>query len=97
MAQNITQTCSADTWTQLTDADITAARVQNAGALEVYIQATSGTTPPTSTGGSITLKAGEVLPSTWTLAEIFPGVSSAARLWARPSGGIDGHVSISHA
>ena len=62
-----------------TDNDVTEARVQNTGAYPIVVQATNGTTVPTSTAGGVTFGPGT--GDTLALADWFPGVSGANRLW----------------
>ena len=84
------------TWTLITDTNVTALRVQNVGADIVLLQATSGATAPTSSGGAVCLIPGEGIAADQTLADLFPGVASAARVWARPLNAVS-KVSVSHA
>ena len=91
MPQN-TVTCAAGTWTLLTDADMTVARLQNQGGGVVHIQALNGTGSP-DLPGSIMLKQSQGV-QTLTLADDFRGVTSANRLYAYALNGTQ--VSISH-
>ncbi len=87
-----------DAWVILTNAvdnATTAARVQNTGAAVITVQATATATAPTSAQGAINLLPGDILPSTQTLAQLFPGVTSPAHIWGRCDA--DGSVSVSHA
>jgi hypothetical protein len=94
MPANTTIALSAGTWTALTDNGISAARVQNGGGVPIYIQATTGGVPA-STDGAITLNSGSILPSSLSLADLFPGVTGASRIYAYALGA--GKVSVSHA
>lgn len=98
MPQNTTITLDQGVWQQLTNADITAARVQNVGAYEVFVQATAGTTPPASLVGALQYGPGAGFDASSTLANLFPGVSGANRLWSMcTSQPLVGKVSVSHA
>jgi len=90
------RTCSQGVWTLLTDSDVTELRVQNTDAVVVELQATAGTTEPSSRGGALTLGAGGIVLPDTTLANLFPGVTGAARIWALPRGGV-ATLSVSHA
>ena len=83
-------------WTLLTDGNVSALRVQNIGEDVIQIQATSGTTAPTSAAGSIWLNPGEGQAADQTLVALFPGVASAARVWGRPLNAAS-KASVSHA
>ncbi|NBC11672.1 MAG: hypothetical protein GVY24_08100 [Planctomycetes bacterium] len=95
MAQNTTITCLAGQWTQLTDADIAAARVQNWGRFDIWLQATADATEPSGIDGSVVLAGGSILMSDVTLADLYPGVASPARLWVYAANTVE--VSVSHA
>ena len=56
-AQNTTTTLPANTWTQLTDADITSATFQNNSGNVIFITGTAGAVAPTSLLGAIVLHA----------------------------------------
>jgi hypothetical protein len=87
-------TLAAGEWTQLTNADATAVRVQNLGVRPVLIKARVGAGALSSTGGSITLEPNAIVGVGVTLAQMFPGVEGASRLYAfSETGGI---VSVSH-
>ena len=60
MPQNTTVTYPANTWTQITDANVSAIRVQNQSIFTVNLSATSGTVAPTNLSGSIELAEVEV-------------------------------------
>lgn len=83
---------SPDTWTQLTSGDVSAIRVQSLDYYPVKIQATATSTAPTSDAGAMVLERGDVIAANLTLADLFPGVSGAARVWAKGTG----RVSYSH-
>jgi hypothetical protein len=98
MAQNTNIDIAANTWTLLTDSDVTALTFQVLSQNFVYIKATVGATAPTTTAGSIIydFTEGEANAS---LEDLFPGVSGANRVYAYPgneSGGA-ARVMVSHA
>lgn len=93
MAQHDTIKIPKGQWTQITNANVTAARVQNVGTSTVYIQARSGT-GDVELRGAITLKQVMGVASL-TMSVEFAGVPSANRLYAYSD--LGGKVSISHA
>lgn len=97
MPANTTIDLDVRTWTLLTSADITAARVQVVGGPDVFVQATVGATPPSDTDGAMLLRSGPAggFAADMTLANLFPGVSGANRLYAWSEGAA--RVSVSHA
>ena len=98
MARNETLTLASDQWMQLTNGDVTALRVENQGTRHVYLQATAGGgTAPTSTSGALSLGPAGVVAADLTLAQLWPGVAGANRVWAYQAEGIVVPVSVSHA
>lgn len=95
MARHETVTCAAGAWTQLTSGDVTEIRCQNRGQYPIFLQATVGATPPSNSSGAVSLGAGETLAADLTLAQLFPGVSGANRVYAWAGGATE--VSVSHA
>lgn len=95
MAQNTDIAVPAATWTLLTDSDVTALRVQNYGQVAVFLKATAGATPPSDTTGSISLPPDAVLAADLTLADVWPGVASATRVYAYCADAVT--LSVSHA
>lgn len=81
MPGNATVTLTGSDWVELTDANVTNIRIQNQSANPVHIQATTGAAPANA-GGSILIPAYETLPPDLTLAQLWPGVSGADRIWA---------------
>lgn len=81
MAQNTTIPVIKDDWVMLTNGDVTEVTFQNIGGSFVLLKATSGTTKPTSTGGAFRYNPGQG-ERKGVLADIFPGVSGANRVWA---------------
>lgn len=83
MAQNAMITCPFGEWTELTNAaatgDVSLSLIDGAAAL----MATAGASEPAGTDGLPVLSHGDGW-SEATIAEKFPGVASADRLWARP-------------
>lgn len=62
---------------------VSAARVHNLGQVDVILQATATSTPPTDRAGGIKLAAGQTLAADLPLAELFPGIGAGAMfLWA---------------
>ena len=84
-------------WTLLTDDNVTAVTFQNKGNYTVEVTATAGTTPPATNAAGIDYPYPMGERSIITLAETFPGISGASRLWARVMQGAAGAVFISHA
>ncbi len=82
MPQNTTRLIPKWTWTQLTDVDVTAITFINAGGTTMMVKATVGATAPTDLLGSIPYGPGQGETSAVTLAQLFPGVTGANRLWA---------------
>ena len=95
MAQNTTIILTPNAWTLLTDADITSLTFQFLGGwLGVKIKATVGTTAPANDLGAIVYKEGQGELSV-DLADLFPGVVGANRVWAKaPTAGA---IMVSHA
>jgi len=89
-------TCPAGEWTLLTDSDVTALRVQNTAPTAIFLMGTVGATAPSSTAGAMRLDAGAVLLADVLLADLFPGVSGANRVYAY-SEYQGATVSVSHA
>jgi hypothetical protein len=96
MARNEDVSCANGDWTQLTNGDVSAIRVHTSSVNQVILQASNGTTEPASDAGSLPLAAGSTLAADLTLAQLWPGISGANRLWAKPIGG-DVLLSVSHA
>jgi hypothetical protein len=82
MARNDNVAIPALTWTQLTNANATAIRVQSVILSEMTLQATNGVTAPTTQVGAIVLAGGAVLAADLTIAQLWPGVTGANRVWA---------------
>ncbi len=98
MPQNTNFGVDSTIYTLLTNADVTAARVQNTSGVAIYLQANSSATLPSSDAGAILLNPYAGIDASLTLAQLFPGVTGAARLFAKAaSAGVGGSVSVSHA
>ena len=82
MPQNATVAVPARTWTQLTNADVSALRVQNLNGYSIKIMGTVGAVAPTTDAGALVLAAGQAIAADLTLAQLFPGVSGANRVYA---------------
>ena len=96
MARNETIKLIEGQWVQLTNADVTKLRVQVWSQLPIKIMATVGAVAPTSDSGAIELTPGPIMPATYTLEEIWPGVVGAKRVYAFAPYD-DATVSVSHA
>ena len=98
MAQNTNISIGSLVYTPLCNADVTAARVQNQSGVDIYIQAAASATAPTSNDGAILIRAYDTFAADYTLAQIFPGITGANRLYAKStSSGQPAVVSVSHA
>lgn len=95
MPRNTDVAVPASTWTPLTNADVTALRAQNRSGFGVLLQATNGAIPPSDLTGTIELRGGETLAADLTLAQLWPGVSGANRVYAWCA--LPVTVSVSHA
>lgn len=97
MAQNTILTVTGQ-WTLVTDSDVTSLTYQNFGPAYVEVAATVGavTAPDDENGAGYyraeATKGGEAL----SLADVFPGLAGANRIWMRAPGGPTTSVFISH-
>lgn len=82
MTQNTTISLVAATWTQITDANVSGIRVANLGTEAIWLQATIGAVAPSSTNGALPLLPGQILAADLTLAQLWPGVPGANRVYA---------------
>lgn len=94
-ARNDNVTLAANAWTQITDGDVTAIRVQNIGTGAVWVKARVGAGALASLGGAICLDPLMMIGADMPLADLFPGVSGANRVYAWSE--VGGLVSVSHA
>ena len=82
MPQNATVSIPGATWTQITNSDVSALRVQVFGEVAVHLMATAGAAAPASLAGSLRIPGGGIVAADLTLAQLFPGVSGANRVYA---------------
>lgn len=80
MAQNTDITLTANTWTQLTNADVTSITFQNKGTYHIFVKGTAGATAPTNDNGAVRYNPGQGERNV-SLADLFPGIA-ATRVWA---------------
>lgn len=95
MAQMNRITLTASTWTQITNADVTAITFQNVGGGPVLIKGTVGAVAPTTNLGALQYDTNQGEKNE-TLANLFPGVSGATRVYAY-SEGFPSTISVNHA
>ena len=95
MPRNQTLRIPASTWTQLTDGDTAAIRIQSLNGNAIKIMATTADVAPTNDSGAIELNSREVIGANYTLAELWPGVVGAKRVWGWCKYSAD--ISVSHA
>ena len=81
MAQNTTLSITAQTWTLLTNSNVTALTFQNVGSNHILIAGTVGATPPSDYTGAIRYNPGQGERNA-ALSDLFPGVSGANRVYA---------------
>lgn len=82
-------------WTELTNANVSAIRIQNIGNHPVQIMATTGTSEPSNSVGAMTFGRDDILAANIDLADLFPSVTAGYRVWATAENSTA--VSISHA
>lgn len=80
MPQNTTINVLANTWTRLTDANVTAATFRNVGEFDIWVQGTVGASAPTGGPAGIEYEpaAGE---TNRALADLYPGVTGVNNLY----------------
>lgn len=88
-----TISCAADTWTELTTVDATHVSVRLNSGTDLIVNASTGATP-TGNDDGLLLKRGSPIINE-PLADLFPGLQSPTRLFARPFTR-DAQVFISH-
>lgn len=81
MARNTTLTLPANDWLQITNANVTALTFQNVGPYGLAIKATVDETEPSDIVGALRYAPGQGERSV-LLADLFPGIDGAARVWA---------------
>lgn len=98
MARNAIITIPVRTWTELTANDCTAVAVQAQSAYPILLTATAGVAPaaaPDATVATYVLSPGQLLTASIWLADLWPGVAGAKRLWAW-SEGAGARAAVSH-
>lgn len=93
MAQNTTIIVPAKTWTQLTDADVTAITFQNTAGYHILVKGATSAVAPTNDDGAIRYNPGQGERNVF-LSELFPGIA-AVRVYAYAPTGAE--VMVSHA
>lgn len=81
MARQATIDVVKEAWTQLTAADVSVITFQNIGSNYVLISGTNGAVAPGSIDGALRYNPGQGEMGA-SVAEMFPGVSGANRIWA---------------
>jgi hypothetical protein len=94
-AQNTDIPLRAKTWVLLTSSNVTAFRVKEKCGFPVKLKATVGEVPPTNDAGSVDLLGYEGMAADVTLAQLFPGVTGANRVYGYAE--FSTVVSVSHA
>lgn len=94
MPQHTTLTCAANDWTMITNSDVTDITFQNQGPYEILVKATTNTTKPTSSEGALRYKP-DLGECNRPLADMFPGLTGAVRIWVYPYAATP--VFVSHA
>jgi len=90
-----TISCPAATWTQVTDANVTALRVTNVSGHQVWLQGAAGAVAPTTLRGAVPLLPYLTWAADLTVADMFPGISGANRVYVYAE--VAAQVSVSHA
>lgn len=90
MAQN-TSTTATQTWTEITDADISAITIQNLSNYPLEVAGTTGSAPADN-DSNIIIPVGGLIINEY-LTDLFPGVASVDRVFIKGSG----KVFFSHA
>lgn len=94
MARNETITIPAGEWTELTAGDVSAIRVQSLNGNRILLMAGSAS-EPVAASGAIELNSREIISANYTLADLWPGLPDATRVWAYCV--YSARVSVSHA
>jgi hypothetical protein len=92
MARNETIYIQPFTWVELTSGDVAGISFQNLSDATLWIQATTASAPP-NVSGSIEYQENEGERNVG-IADLFPGVAGADRIWAWSEKG--GPVFVSH-
>ena len=93
MSQNTDIVLAPETWTQLTDADVSAISFQNKSGNFILVKGTATASAPTDDDGAVRYNPGQGERNV-SLSDLFPGIS-AARVYAYAPGGAE--VFVSHA
>lgn len=93
MAQNTNISITPETWTQLTDADVTSITFQNRGSSHILVKGTTSASAPTDDTGAIRYNPGQGERNAF-LSNLFPGIA-AVRVYAFCETG--NTVMVSHA
>ena len=94
MPQNTTKAVPAATWTQITDADVSAITFQLLGNSRFWVKGTTDGTAPTDTTGAIIYQPGQGERNV-SMTALFPGLTGADRLWCYTE--TAGQVVVHHA
>ena len=94
MAQNLNIALPKETWTQLSNADITAITFQNIGQDDIVVMGTASAVAPTDVNDGIRYAVGYG-EANKSLADLFPGIT-AVRVYAYAVGAAGGAF-VSHA
>lgn len=94
MAQNTDIVLPIATWTQLTDADVSAITFQNKSGNYILVKGTATASAPSDDDGAVRYNPGQGERNA-TLSDLFPGVASVARVYAYSPTGAE--VMVSHA
>jgi hypothetical protein len=95
MPKRATPTIPAKAWTRVTDATVTALRLQPMGSDPVLVLTTADTTAPVSDAGAVLLGTGKAILSDRLLATLFPDLVAACHVWVWCSA--ETKVSVVHA
>lgn len=82
MPRNAIVILEPETWTEITDADVTALRVQSLNGNPIKLMATAGAVTPADDAGHIELNSREIIGADYELVDLWPGVGGANRVWA---------------
>ena len=88
MAQNTNITVPANTWTLLTDSDVTSITFQHVGGAgkDLFIKATTDPSAPTNTNGAVFYPFGTGERNV-AMSDLFPGLSGGDRIWGFSTSG----------
>lgn len=93
MAQHDTIDVAKDTWTQITNADVTAITFQNLSGGDLWVKGTTSASAPTDLTDAVVYAANEGELNV-AMADLFPGLSGADRVYVYTQRG--GWVFVSH-